>query len=100
MTLVLRKQSDVWKILAAQNGSPENRCHRSYQFTPRRCGALGKSGLTASDDKQIEEDNKKLAAVRDYPWRHEKRNPLSRQRPPSPRLCARAAPLAPRLSRS
>jgi arylsulfatase len=26
---------------------------------------LGKSGLTASDDKQIEEDNKKLAAVRD-----------------------------------
>jgi hypothetical protein len=26
---------------------------------------LGKSGLTASDEKQLEEANKKLAAVRD-----------------------------------
>jgi uncharacterized protein (TIGR02246 family) len=78
MTLVLRKQDEQWRILAAQNGSAEDRS--SLGFTNVRTGEVASLPARAATSDPSENEDRIHAALAafDAAWNHRDRGAMAR----------------------
>jgi uncharacterized protein (TIGR02246 family) len=77
MTLVLRKQSDVWKILAAQNGSAEDRS--TTGFANFRPGDVAPIFAPRSQSSPLTDEDRIAIAISEFDrnWNHRDQSGLA-----------------------